>query len=204
VDLSGEILTEYVVTRWYRAPEIMLACKKYSKEVDVWAVGCIFGEMLRRKAMFPGTDYMEQLRLIVECMGTPSEDDLTFITSERALSFIRKQRGNPASSFETLYGRFDPLAQDLLRKMLVLNPSRRLTIDAALEHPYLASLHCADDEPVAESLFNFDWEKGALDEATLQHLMFEEAADYHPEMRASVASTEASFPDTPDVPMTRK
>jgi serine/threonine protein kinase len=63
---------------------------------------------------------------------------------------------------------------DLLRRMLQLNPSKRITIDEALEHPYLASLHCPDDEPVAESVFNFDWERGPLDDPTLQRLMFEE------------------------------
>ena len=47
-------LTEYVVTRWYRAPEIMLSCQDYTTAIDVWSVGCIFGEMLGRKPLFPG------------------------------------------------------------------------------------------------------------------------------------------------------
>jgi mitogen-activated protein kinase 1/3 len=54
-------LTEYVVTRWYRAPEIMLACNEYSKPVDLWSVGCIFAELIKRKPFFPGEDYIEQV-----------------------------------------------------------------------------------------------------------------------------------------------
>ena len=56
------LLTEYVVTRWYRAPEIMLACHEYSKPIDVWSVGCIFAELIQRKPYFPGDDYIDQVR----------------------------------------------------------------------------------------------------------------------------------------------
>ena len=57
------LLTEYVVTRWYRAPEIMLACHEYSKPVDMWSVGCIFAELILRKPYFPGDDYIDQVRI---------------------------------------------------------------------------------------------------------------------------------------------
>ena len=56
------LLTEYVVTRWYRAPEIMLACHEYSYPIDVWSVGCIFAELILRKPLFPGDDYIDQVR----------------------------------------------------------------------------------------------------------------------------------------------
>ena len=59
-DGSAAALTEYVVTRWYRAPEIMLGQRTYTKAVDIWSVGCILGELLRRKPLFAGTDYMDQ------------------------------------------------------------------------------------------------------------------------------------------------
>ena len=72
---SGD-LTEYVVTRWYRAPEIMLSVQNYNEAIDVWSVGCIFGEMLGRKPLFPGNDYIHQLKLITKFIGKPSEEDL--------------------------------------------------------------------------------------------------------------------------------
>jgi mitogen-activated protein kinase 15 len=54
-------MTDYIATRWYRAPELLLGCKDYSKEIDVWALGCLIGEMVRGKPMFPGTSTMNQL-----------------------------------------------------------------------------------------------------------------------------------------------
>jgi mitogen-activated protein kinase 1/3 len=57
------LLTEYVVTRWYRAPEIMLACHEYDKPVDIWSTGCILAELLARKPFFPGEDYIDQVRI---------------------------------------------------------------------------------------------------------------------------------------------
>ena len=70
VDERSVDLTEYVVTRWYRAPEIMLSCQEYTKAIDVWSVGCIFAELLGSKPLFPGDDYIHQLRIITDVLGT--------------------------------------------------------------------------------------------------------------------------------------
>jgi len=86
-DAKGS-LTEYVVTRWYRAPEIMLACQEYTSAIDMWSVGCIFAELLSRSPLFPGDDYIAQLRLICEKLGKPTNQDLEFVTSERARKFM--------------------------------------------------------------------------------------------------------------------
>ena len=69
VEAQESELTEYVVTRWYRAPEIMLATQAYSKAIDVWAVGCIMAELISKKPLFPGDDYIHQLKLIVDTLG---------------------------------------------------------------------------------------------------------------------------------------
>ena len=65
--------TPIVVTLWYRAPELLLGTKLYSKPIDMWSVGCIFGELLSQKAMFPGKSETEQLNLIFKELGTPNE-----------------------------------------------------------------------------------------------------------------------------------
>jgi mitogen-activated protein kinase 1/3 len=82
-------LTEYVVTRWYRAPELLLENRKYGKEVDIWSCGCILAEILGRKPLFRGRDYLEQLLLIIEKLGSPSQEDLAFIDKPRAVEAIR-------------------------------------------------------------------------------------------------------------------
>ena len=82
-------MTEYVVTRWYRAPELLLSCAEYGEAIDVWSVGCIFAELLGRKPLFPGKDYVHQLNLIARVIGSPTEEELHFVTSDKARRYIR-------------------------------------------------------------------------------------------------------------------
>lgn len=82
-------MTGYVATRWYRAPEIMLNWMHYNQTVDVWSVGCIMAELLTGRPLFPGTDHIHQLNLIIEILGTPNEDFMARITSDSARSYIR-------------------------------------------------------------------------------------------------------------------
>ncbi|XP_010513793.2 PREDICTED: mitogen-activated protein kinase 5-like, partial [Camelina sativa] len=66
-----ELMTEYVVTRWYRAPELLLNSSEYTYAIDVWSVGCIFAEIMTREPLFPGKDYVHQFKLITELIGSP-------------------------------------------------------------------------------------------------------------------------------------
>ena len=91
-------MTEYVVTRWYRAPELLLSCDHYAAAIDVWSVGCILAELLLRKPFFPGKDYMDQLRIIIAQLGMPSDEELSFITNHRARKFIKDMGALPVSS----------------------------------------------------------------------------------------------------------
>jgi serine/threonine protein kinase len=189
VEQSGE-LTEYVVTRWYRAPEIMLACQDYTNAIDMWSVGCIFAELLAREPLFPGEDYIQQLRLICSKLGRPAEEELDFVTSERAkrfmLSLPRNERKSMAEMFPNHKNEHD--AHDLLLKMLIFHPNKRITIEKALEHPFLASLHNPQDEPVADFTFSFDFENEELPRERVQELIWEEMRTYHPEIAAAYPS----------------
>ena len=82
-------MTEYVVTRWYRAPELLLSCDSYDAGIDIWSVGCILAELLQRKPLFPGKDYIDQLKLIIKTLGTPSDEELTFISAPKARAYIK-------------------------------------------------------------------------------------------------------------------
>ena len=186
-DEQAGILTEYVVTRWYRAPEIMLVCQEYTKAIDVWSVGCIFAELLERKPLFPGEDYIAQLRLICEKLGRPDDDGLDFITSERARRFICSLPRKAGMDMADLFPKYseDTEALDLLQKMLEFHPDRRITIDKALEHPFLASLHNAEDEPTADFTFSFDFENEDLPREKVQELIWAEIRDLHPHINES-------------------
>merc|ERR1719162_420340 len=174
------LLTEYVVTRWYRAPEIMLACHEYSKPVDIWSVGCIFAELIQRKPYFPGEDYIDQLTIISEKLGKLPERDLDFVTSDKAKRFIRKLSDKPPPSLKTQFPSAPSDALDLLRNTLQIHPRRRINVEDALSHPFLSQLHSPHDEPRAEKKFDYSFENEKLHRARLQELIWREAGYFHP------------------------
>lgn len=88
-------LTEYVVTRFYRAPEVMLCSHQYSKSIDIWSAGCSFAELLTRSYLFPGDNYLNQIKLIVETLGSPSEEDVEFITNGHAKNYVLSFKNVP-------------------------------------------------------------------------------------------------------------
>ncbi|TFK37954.1 kinase-like domain-containing protein [Crucibulum laeve] len=160
VDDTSTFMTEYVATRWYRAPEVMLTFKEYTRAIDVWSVGCVLAEMLSGKPLFPGRDYHHQLSLILDILGTPSIDDFYAINSTRSREYIRALPFRKKKNFTQLFPNANPLAIDLMEKCLTFSPKRRIDVDDALRHPYLQPYHDPQDEPTAEpldpSFFNFD------------------------------------------------
>lgn len=128
----------YVVTRWYRAPEVILNASEYTKAVDIWSVGCILGELLGRTALFPGENYLDQIQRIISVLGTPTYEDISYITNEQALKFIKSLPKRSKQSFEKLFSKANPLALDLLENMLTFNPHDRYTVEDCLSHPYFA------------------------------------------------------------------
>lgn len=101
-------LTEYVATRWYRAPEIMLNSKGYSKSIDIWSLGCILAEMLSNSPIFPGKHYLDQLNRIINVVGTPSAEDLECIMNEKARCYLQALPFKPSIPLSRLYPKADP------------------------------------------------------------------------------------------------
>jgi len=177
---ASMLLTEYVVTRWYRAPEIMLACHQYSKPVDIWSVGCIFAELLARKPYLPGEDYIDQLTRISSKLGKLPEEDLDFVTSEKAKRFMRRLPDKPVQTLRRQFPGTPPEAVDLLGKMLQIHPGKRISVIEALEHPFLRSLHSPEHEYVAHAPFDFSFEDEKLHRVRLQELIWQEVGDFRP------------------------
>ncbi|XP_062266185.1 mitogen-activated protein kinase 15 isoform X3 [Platichthys flesus] len=152
-DSGNPALTEYVATRWYRAPEILLGSTRYTKGVDMWSLGCILGEMLLGKALFPGTSTINQIEKIMIAIPHPSPEDVLAIKSEYGSSVIQRMLLKPQVSLEDLLKpSVPPDALDLLRGLLVFNPDKRLTAEQALQHPYVARFH----NPTKEPAFYYD------------------------------------------------
>ncbi|KAH9169842.1 kinase-like protein [Lactarius sanguifluus] len=147
-------MTEYVATRWYRAPEVMLALRRYGTAIDVWSIGCILAELLLGRPLFKGKDYVDQLNKILEVLGTPCNDILRRVASERAQAYVRSLPVRRKVSFKKLIPQADPQALDLLEKMLSFDPTSRVTVTQALAHPWLAAYHDANDEPSCPEKFD--------------------------------------------------
>ncbi|KAM6959187.1 mitogen-activated protein kinase 15 [Aplochiton taeniatus] len=152
-DAGNPTLTEYVATRWYRAPEILLGSTRYTKGVDMWSIGCILGEMLLGKALFPGTSTINQIEKILSAIPHPSPEDIMSIKSEFGASVIQRMLLRPQVPLEDLFQPPVPSdAIDLLCRLLVFNPDKRLTAEQALQHPYVSRFH----NPAKEQSLNYD------------------------------------------------
>ncbi|XP_030968239.1 mitogen-activated protein kinase 3 [Quercus lobata] len=178
---ENEFMTEYVVTRWYRAPELLLNSSDYTAAIDVWSVGCIFMELMTRKPLFPGKDHVNQMRLLIELLGTPSESDLGFVRNEDARRYIRQLPSHPRQPLAAVFSHVHPLAIDLIEKMFTFDPTKRITVEEALAHPYLARLHDIADEPVCPKPFSFEFEQQPLGEEQMKDMIYQEALSLNPE-----------------------
>eukprot|EP00466_Bigelowiella_natans_P019916 jgi/Bigna1/92219/estExt_fgenesh1_pm.C_80003 len=151
---ENSAVTDYVVTRWYRAPEVMV-CDSYDEKIDVWAVGCILAEL-----------HGHQVSEYLKVLGAPKPEDLSFITNEHAKKFVEKY-GNSLKSENLLpqmYADIDKDALDLMMKMLQFNPHKRISVDEALDHPfYRGGIRKPAHEIVCEEKFDFSFEKKLRD-----------------------------------------
>jgi len=143
---QNPVLTDYVATRWYRAPEILLGSTSYTKGVDMWSVGCILGELLSGKPIFPGTSTMNQLDRIMEVTGRPTQEDIESIKSPFAATMLESLSMTRPRPLNEMFPSASVEALDLMRLCMQFNPSRRLSAHEALRHPYVVQFHNPDDE----------------------------------------------------------
>lgn len=128
--------THEVITLWYRAPEILLGQKKYTDSVDMWSLGCIFAELMIGDALFPGDSEIDELMKIFEVLGTPSKNNWKDGTKLPAFSEKKWPKWKINKLAYCVREFKDPFAIDLLQKMLIYEPEKRISALAALNHPY--------------------------------------------------------------------
>jgi len=176
-------MTDYVSTRWYRAPELLLGSEDYTMSVDMWAIGCIFAELLTRKPFLPGADTENQLKLIVNMIGSPDKDLLSFYNSEhiRIPKDIKVSDNGETDKFAKRFAKVDNVSKDLLKKMLLFDPNKRISINDALKHEFFEDLHFEADEPTTSyvSAFDFDFEKYNLTTNQTKGEIYAEILLYH-------------------------
>ncbi|XP_010579587.1 PREDICTED: mitogen-activated protein kinase 11 isoform X2 [Haliaeetus leucocephalus] len=152
---TDDEMTGYVATRWYRAPEIMLNWMHYNQ-----------------------TD-IDQLKRIMEVVGTPSSELLKKISSEHARKYIESLPHMPQQDLKAVFRGANPLAVDLLEKMLILDSDKRITASEALAHPYFVQYHDPDDEPEAE-LYDESIENKERTIDEWKELTYEEVISFKP------------------------
>ena len=129
--------TNRVITLWYRPPELLLGATQYGPAIDLWSAGCIFAELLLKKPILPGKNEFEQIDLIFKLLGTPDESSWPACKKLQYYDMVVSQTNRKYTSrFEEKFGGLDPIAKDLLRKLLHMDPTKRLSADDALDHEY--------------------------------------------------------------------
>ncbi|XP_055969701.1 MAPK/MAK/MRK overlapping kinase isoform X2 [Sorex fumeus] len=165
---SQQPYTEYISTRWYRAPECLLTDGFYTHKMDLWSAGCVFYEISSLQPLFPGANELDQIARIHEILGTPTEKTLCKFKQSRAMSFdfpFKKGSGIPLVA-----GSLSPHCLSLLHAMVAYDPEDRVTAHQALKHPYFQEQRTAEklalsshrraffSERAASGLLGPDWQ----------------------------------------------
>ena len=180
-DDSKRELNDKNISKWYRAPEAILSPESYDKPVDIWSIGCILAELLGRQPLFPADNYLDELQKIISVLGSPSENDLEFISDQKIKSFVLRLAKRTKQSFNLMFSNANPVALDLLGKMLTFNPKKRYTVEQCISHPYFEGLHDPEQEPTADSTFDFSYDKDASSKEKLRNMIYEQSMRFHGE-----------------------
>ncbi|KAK3134523.1 hypothetical protein QOZ80_6AG0550260 [Eleusine coracana subsp. coracana] len=182
---SAIFWTDYVATRWYRAPELCGSFfSKYTPAIDIWSIGCIFAELLTGRPLFPGKNVVHQLDIITDLLGTPSSETLSRIRNEKARRYLSCMRKKHPVPFSHKFRNADPLALRLLERLLAFDPKDRPSAEEALADPYFASLANVEREPSRQpiSKLEFEFERRKVTKDDVRELIYREILEYHPQM----------------------
>jgi len=199
--LEEDRLTEYVVTRFYRAPEVMACSRRYDLKIDVWAIGCIIGELFFKKPLFRGKNHLHQLQEIFLVLGTPT--DLSWITTGDARRWIAqlprrrpmdlraqfsfynycnasKHEATGSLKLDDRCGTMSESAADFVRSLLVMDPNKRPSMSTALKHEWLSGFYKATDFRKCRPFDGkFEFDPMLRTEFGMRHQMVEELRSIH-------------------------
>lgn len=134
--------TKEVVTLWYRAPELLLGTTEYSTPVDMWSVGCIFAEIISKRPLFDGDSEQDQIKKIFRILGTPNEDVWPGVGNLEGFNKVHWTQHKPQDLRNIIkyIENIDDNGVDLLEKLLIFDPTQRISAIQALQHPYFADV----------------------------------------------------------------
>lgn len=184
-------MTEYVVTRWYRAPELLVQEKYYTAKIDVWSVGCILAEMVGRRPFFPGKDYVDQLICVLKVTGTPSKEDMKELGSDDARQFLERQQAFERVPLRNLFQKASAQSIATLEAMLKFLPKERLSVDQCIALTWFQNIRKPEAEKTADRRFIFQYDTNTLTPGQCQELVYSSVSRFHPEMRPKYESVRA-------------
>lgn len=133
---SKQPYTEYISTRWYRAPECLLTDGYYSHKMDLWSAGCVLYEILTLRPLFPGTNELDQISRIHDVLGTPSVQLLDKFRAHQSRCMNFNFPPKAGTRFSSLFKSISPTCLDLLCKLCTYDPDERISGKNVLRHPY--------------------------------------------------------------------
>lgn len=161
-------ITNYVATRWYRAPELLLRYDQYGKAVDMWAIGCIAAECYGRQALMRGDNQMHQLQQIYKYLGPPPQEyamHRNWKIKECAINPVSWKQIYPFASDEGL---------DFIGRLLRWLPKDRMTVEQALDHTFVSQVREHGREPLCKKSFTFGREESEHNFESLKNLLNDE------------------------------
>ncbi|KAL0274825.1 UNVERIFIED_CONTAM: hypothetical protein PYX00_002857 [Menopon gallinae] len=142
---NGEIYTDYVATRWYRAPELLVRDAKYGREVDIWAIGCLFAEIMTGNPLFPGDSDIDQLFKIVKVMGKLTPKHQQLVARNPAFKGLKRTSDEPGKPLHKLFPTWSTITQDFVACCLRMDPNLRPTASELLRHPFIMKDNFAEE-----------------------------------------------------------
>ncbi|KAK1437674.1 hypothetical protein QVD17_03470 [Tagetes erecta] len=183
---SAVFWTDYVATRWYRAPELCGSFfSKYTPAIDIWSIGCIFAEMITGKPLFPGRNVAHQLDLVTDLLGSPSAETIARIRNDKARRYLLSMPKKTPIPLSQKFSNADPLALRLLEKLIAFDPADRISAEEiSITDPYFYGLANLESEPSKQpiSKLEFEFERRRLTKNDVRELIYREILEYHPQM----------------------
>ncbi|ETL83496.1 CMGC/RCK protein kinase [Phytophthora nicotianae] len=181
---SKQPYTEYISTRWYRAPECLLTDGYYGPEMDMWGVGCVFFEITSLYPLFPGSNELDQIHRIHKILGTPSSEVLEIFKRKGAAHIDFNFPKEEGTNIAKLIPHASPAAIDLMNRMLAYDPSKRMNAREALRHEYFREIR--------------DLEEASLRSHQQQQAQHVIQPQQHPSVGLSIASKQRKGNDNSD------
>lgn len=203
-----EMMTEHVVTRWYRSPELMLLPNGlYTNAIDMWSCGCILAEMILRQPLFPGKNFIHQLTLIFNLIGCPNNNDILHIKNNEANKFLNLQKNKIKKDFNTIFHNNGGTIHSiyLLENLLKFNPNDRYNVEECLNSKYMQDMDIINSNSLNfpnldSTTFEFKYEYKNLTKIDLKNLILDEILQFKTKKYSSLYHTIRKPPPPSDLP----